>query len=36
MCGRYYLSPRDLVEYAPKGLYPEEALDGGTDVCPGM
>ncbi len=36
MCGRYYLNPRDLVEYAPKGLYPEQALDGGTDVCPGM
>ena len=36
MCGRYYLSPRDLVEYAPEGLYTEKALDGGTDVCPGM
>ena len=36
MCGRYYMDPDDVREYAADAPYGEMAREAGTDVCPGM
>lgn len=36
MCGRYYMDPDDVREYAADAGYGETAKANGTDVCPGM